>query len=290
MNWLIEWRAISAQIQGLLEAARFYIESLRAGSKQGPFVLKDSYRVGDRQLLPHIQKICDTLRKFRDANKESIPTEAAKSLDAVLNKIQNDFPNLTNADAFNRIHVMVTLLVSFRAEFEYHISDTSVVARRLSERAFIHLQRSIVVDGELRQRWIEAFNEGELACEKLDAVHLLLHGIWAFKVNTEGERTDLVFNDPIQDSYFVERTAEALVLTEWKRVLSPAETERMARDARKQASRYTVGALGGVELARYRFIVLVSKENLTLPANHSENGIEYQHVNVAVDPKPPSKG
>jgi len=51
MSWLIEWKAISAQIQGLLEASRFYIESLRDASK-------DLYMVGNRELLPHIKKIC----------------------------------------------------------------------------------------------------------------------------------------------------------------------------------------------------------------------------------------
>jgi hypothetical protein len=230
MSWLIEWKAISAQIQGLLEASRFYIESLRDASK-------DLYTVGNRELLPHIKKICDTLRKFRDAHKESIPTDAAESLDAVLNKIHKSFPNLKDADAFNHVHVMVTLLVSFRAEFEYHLSDTAAVAKRLSERAFIHLQRSIVVDSELRRKWIEAFNKNEPACEKLGAVHLLLHGIWALKVNTAGERTDLVFNEPILESSSVERTAEALVLTEWKRVLSPTKTEAMASKAREQAAK-----------------------------------------------------
>ena len=119
--------------------------------------------------------------------------------------------------------------------------------------------------------------------------HLLLHGIWAFKVNTEGERTDLVFNDPILESSSVERAAEALVLTEWKRVLSPNKTGEMAAKAREQAARYTVGALGGVELARYRFIVLVSKETLTLPEDRLENEIVYRHINVAVDPRSPSK-
>src|SRR5262245_23896844 len=91
------------------------------------------------------------------------------------------------------------------------------------------------------------------------------------------------------ESSFIERTAEALVLTEWKRVLSPDKTEVMARKAREQAARYTVGALGGVELAGYRFIVLVSKQYLTLPEDQSEKGVVYHHVNVAVDPKSPSK-
>jgi hypothetical protein len=282
MSWLTEWKAISAQIQGLLEASRFYLESLRAAST-------DLYMVGHRELLPHIKKICNALEKFRDAYKESIPTDAAESLDAVLNKIQKGFPNLKDANAFNHVHVMVTLLVSFRAEFEYHLSDTSAVAKRLSERAFIHLSRSIVVDNELRGKWIEAFNRGEPACEKLGAVHLLLHGIWAFKVNTEGERTDLVFNEPLLESSPVEQTAEALVLTEWKRVVSPSKAAAMADKARAQAARYTVGALGGVELAGYRFIVLVSKEALKLPEDHLENGVVYRHINIAIHPRSPSK-
>jgi hypothetical protein len=284
MSWLTEWKAISAQIEGLLEASRFYIDSLRTAKK-------DLYMVGNRELLPHMKKIRASLGKFREAHKESIPTDATESLTAMLDKIDTRFPNLKSADAYDHVHVMVTLLVSFRAEFEYHISDTSAVARRLSERAFTHLQRSIVVDSELRRKWNDAFEIGEPACEKLGAVHLLLHGIWAFKVNTAGERTDLVFNEPILvESSSVERAAEALVLTEWKRVLSPIKTEAMASDARKQAARYTLGALGGVELVRYRFIVLVSKETLMLPEDILENGVIYRHINVAVDPKSPSKG
>jgi hypothetical protein len=289
MSWLTEWKAISAQIQGLLEASRFYVDSLRDPSHHADRA-RDFYRVGDRELLPHIKKICDTLEKFRDTHKAFIPIEAARSLDAVLNKIKNEFPNLKGADAFIHVHVMVTLLVSFRAEFEYHLSDTTAVAKRLSERAFNHLNRSIVADEELRGKWIKAFNKGkEPACEKLGGAHLLLHGIWAFKVGVEGERTDLVFNEPIVEPSSVERTAEALVLTEWKRVLSPNKTEAMARKAREQAARYTVGALGGVELAGYRFIVLVSKEHLKLPDDHLENGVVYRHINIAVQPQSPSK-
>jgi hypothetical protein len=281
MSWLTEWKAISAQIQGLLEAACFY-----SGSAPATIERRDVYAVGHNQLIPHIGVICALLSRFGDNYKDSIPPDAADSLADLLAK----YPSWPKSDDFGYVHIMVTVLASFRAQFEYYMSDTSFVARRLSERAFIHLQRSLVVDSELRQKWNEAFDIDEPACEKLGAVHLLLHGIWAFKVNTAGERTDLVFNEPLLESSSVERTAEALVLTEWKRVLSPTETEAKAGDARKQAARYTVGALGGVELARYRFIVLVSKEHLTLPQDQSENGVTYQHINIAVDPKSPSKG
>jgi hypothetical protein len=144
MSWLTDWKAISAEIQGLLEASRFYTDSLQAISQKTDR-MRDFFKVGDTEVRPHIKKICDTLKKFRGTHKESIPAKAAESLDAVLNKIAKEFSNIQGADAVRYVYVMVTLLVSFRAEFEYHLSDTGAVAMRLSERAFEHLQRSIVV-------------------------------------------------------------------------------------------------------------------------------------------------
>ena len=161
MSWLTEWKTISAQIQGLFEVSRFYFETL--GQAQ-----KDAYSVGYRELVPHIKKIQATLKKFKDTYKESIPPSAAESLDAVFNnRIPKYQKELKEIQAINYVQVMVTLLVSFRAEFEYHLADTAAVARRLSERAFIHLQRSIVAGSELRQKWNKAFNEDEPACENL---------------------------------------------------------------------------------------------------------------------------
>jgi hypothetical protein len=72
MSWLTEWMAISAQIQGLLEASRFYVDSLQALSQKTDR-MRDFLRVGDREVRPHSKKICDTLEKFRDTHKESIP-------------------------------------------------------------------------------------------------------------------------------------------------------------------------------------------------------------------------
>jgi len=226
--------------------------------------------------------------KFRDSHRESVPSGAAESLDAALSR-RTSFSSLKAGNAPEFLQVMVTVLASFRAEFEYHLSDASAVAMRLSERAFEHLQRSIVADDEFRRKWAEAFEKNEPACERLGAIHLSLHGIWAFKIDAKGEKTDLVFNEPIRESSLIERAAEALVLTEWKRVHSPKETEAMAAAARQQAARYRVGALAGVELKNYGFIVLVSKEHLTPPEDHLEDGVTYRHINIAVNPKSPSK-
>jgi hypothetical protein len=48
--------------------------------------------------------------------------------------------------------------------------------------------------------------------EKLGAAHLLLHGIWAFKVSATGERTDLVPGEKLEITPQVEAASEALVL------------------------------------------------------------------------------
>ena len=63
-----------------------------------------------------------------------------------------------------------------------------LIYTRPLQRAFAHLQRSIVVDAEPRAKWQKAFDNGEAECEKLSAVHRLLHGIWAFKINASDQR------------------------------------------------------------------------------------------------------
>jgi hypothetical protein len=116
-----------------------------------------------------------------------------------------------------RVWAALVSLVAFETEMSFLLSDVQASIRSRSERAFSHLQRSIVVDESIRARWLKAFKEGEVACEKLGAVHLLLHGIWAFKVDAAGARTDLVLEEPAGDVAAVQRYADGLVLTEWKK-------------------------------------------------------------------------
>lgn len=114
--------------------------------------------------------------------------------------------------------MLLTALAALRSEFTYIISDKEAVSKRITERAFSHLQRSIVVDSEIRKIWQEAFSERDERCEQLGAVHLLSHGIWAFKVNAMAGRTDLIMNEPLPDFTEIEGSDDALVLTEWKKV------------------------------------------------------------------------
>ena len=51
MSWLTEWKAISAQIQGLLEASRFYIDSARSYLKVLPESLYTKWEKGSCFLI-----------------------------------------------------------------------------------------------------------------------------------------------------------------------------------------------------------------------------------------------
>jgi hypothetical protein len=156
------------------------------------------------------------------------------------------------------------------------------------ERAFIHLQRSIIADRTVHATWHSAFEDGETACEKLGAAHLLLHGIWGFKANAEGERTDLILGQRLQIDSQVERASDALVLTEWKVVRDANELVGKAQEAFDQARRYSEGSLAGFELASRRYLVIVSTPRLEMPSDRTQDLVTYQHINVAVGPATPS--
>jgi hypothetical protein len=150
------------------------------------------------------------------------------------------------------------------------------------------LQRLLVVDASARAAWQAALKDGEIACEKLGAVHLLWHGIWAFKVNAAGERTDLIFQEP-SSSGEEERYADGLVLTEWKVAATPNVGQQRFAEARVQAQRYAAGALAGNELTAYRYLVVVSDEHITVPADIVDGAVVCRHINIVVDPQPPSR-
>lgn len=283
--WISEWAALSKRVSGLLSAAEFYKRFQAPGTP-------DAYGVAKRELLPNSQEIFDILLAYRERHQATLPAQAAASLDHFIERSRGHFS--VNGDTHNNpelaTQLRITALVSFQAEFSYHLSDFDATARRLSERAFSHLQRSIVADADVANKWQTAFDTGgEVACEALGAVHLLLHGIWAFKANSAGERTDLIMQDHTINLAEAERTAEAMVLTEWKLVPKAELLEERSEQAYSQAARYSAGSLGSFELATYRYLVLVSKDTLEVPADRHEGGVQYRHVNIAVKPRSPSK-
>lgn len=274
--WRIEWHALSARIFALFEAAKLYLDSAQT--------LGDFHSVCN-ELIKNGHDILACLEKFHNQYAAILPPAAAQSLAAFLRGPAKLHQQL---DGGTGVQGIVIVLASFRAEFEYLLGDQEAVARQLVERAFVHLQRSIVADRRVAESWRRAFRDGETACERLGAVHMLQHGIWGFKTSTTGERTDLVFGTRLQITPQVQRVSEALVLTEWKIVRQQQELEEKAEQAFQQARRYAVGSLAGFELSSRRFLVLVSRDHIDTPDSRVEGAAVYEHVNVAVSPRVPS--
>jgi hypothetical protein len=289
--WTIEWTALSARIAGLIEAADVYLTELNYRDP-GQYDVS-----GD--LLQNANGVFERLQHFQTNHAAALPQEALMCLRIFLHRYSGSFTQPAGGPP--RVQSVVTLLASFRAEFTYLVSDTEAVARSRVARAFTHLQRSIVADDSVKATWSEAFHRkgtknstAETACEKLGATHLLLHGVWAFKADATGGRTDLVLGEPLLVDNEVRAAADALVLTEWKVVKGETEAEiekdlhNKAQEAYDQAHMYAQGILAGFELATRRYLVLVSSNWLSLPDSRQDGDVVYEYVNVPVAPSPPS--
>jgi hypothetical protein len=273
-----QWEAIAAHIRGLVRAGELHARYLGVRDS-------DSFGRG-RGLSAQTKRIVATLRDYR-GSFDSLPIQVAACIDAFLADagavIEGQLGKSLDEHAL--WHGLV-LLSALEAEVSYLLSDTQELLRSRSELAFMHLQRLVVVDDDVRKKWGAAFESGELRCEQLGGVHLLWHGIWAFKVDASGARTDLVFSEPLGST--TPRAALGLVLTEWKTAEAHNAAQRFD-EARRQADLYTRGPLASTELTAYRYAIVVSREEVEVPEDIYTDGTIYRHVNVAVAPQRPSR-
>ena len=281
MNWLTQWKALSDRIAGIIEAGSLYYRTQVRTSD-------DPYGTVKNQLLPRFQRLFVDLEAFVDRHGAALPPGARTVIVDFIDSNRGLFTNPAMTPEATAKSALPAL-AGFKAEFQYQVADLEVIAQRRVERAFQHLQRSIVADPEVKARWQAAFEKGETSCEGLGAAHLLLHGVWAFKVSGEGERTDLVLQDPLDDMDEVQRSAEALVLTEWKKAPTPELAGEKARQGKAQAEAYSAGVLGGLELAYTRYVVVLSEDWANLPDDESDGVLTYRYVGIAVRPSTPSR-
>lgn len=284
MTYIDQWHALSSRIRGLMQAGQLNARYLIVRST-------DPYGRGNR-LLKQSGRIFSALEAFFQTFGSSLPGAARSALEEFL---ANNRGLLTReaagtADELQeRAWAALVLLAVFETEMSFVLADVQESIRARCERALLHLQRCLVVDETFQGKWRTAFDADEVECERHGAVHLLLHGIWAFKVNAAGERTDLVFQDSGNSLSRAHEYADGLVLTEWKKATSKDEAERRFGEARAQAERYAQGALAGVELTSVRYLIVVSREQVTTPDDFIDGGIIYRHINIAVEPRVPSR-
>lgn len=249
--WLDRWVAISGRIEGLVDAGRLMALTL-AGTRT------DDFGVGKKWIVPELEALKAELHQFATEYCAALPPDAAAALKRFLERAGTG----SAIEGPSNIQAIVPFEI-FRSEFEYLIRDRELEARTLTELAFEHLTRLLAVDGNTRAKWVEAFDSHETHCEQLGAVHLLSHGIWAFKVSSAGSATDLVYGEPIETHVAaIRRTARALVLTEWKLVRDGDDINAVATTARAQSKLYSTGVLHDIALKSTRYVVLVSNKQL----------------------------
>jgi hypothetical protein len=282
--WITEWQAISARIAGLVGAGTFFLQTKE----------NDDFNVSD-DLIQNATRVADNIVTFRTEYEGLLPAHALKCLNNFVAAYDRQFHILPTEkvspkpNGFSGVTVAITTLESFRIEFDHLLADIDELMHSLAVRAFMHLQRSIVADSFIRERWIAAFEAGETACEKMGACHLLLHGIWAFKAVGIGEQTDLVMNEPLIVTDDIRRASHGLVLTEWKIVRTAKQLEFQCEAAYKQAVSYNRGILAGFPVASTRYLVIVSDAAMTMPNSIVDGSMTYEYRNVAVNPSTPSK-
>lgn len=243
----------------------------------------DPYQVVHRVLTPQLLHIVDELRSLLADATEEMPVAAVAALEEFL---EASWPG-TQLDGPTDIQTIVPFAV-LRSQLEYLLSDAEAEGRSVTELAFEHLRRTLAVDADLQTKWLNAFDTREDHVEKLGAVHLLSHGIWAFKVSAAGAATDLVLGEPLADSKRIRTAARSLVLTEWKLVKNDDEADEKATEARRQIDLYRSGVLRSIELKNTRYIVLVFRDHPVDVADIVQGLHTYRHISLAIAPQSPS--
>lgn len=286
MGWHKEWQSIQESITEFTTICNEHVIALSVNQS-------DSYGTVKNVILPMLIDLTNRISTLGDRYNAQLSSEA---LELLRNFTEDTLPFKTgfeSASASVKSATTVThfssLIRRFKSDFNYYTSDLDGVVLRQTARGFSHLQRSIVADQSIREKWICAFNKNEEACEKLGSVHLLQHGIWSFKINSIGEHTDLVLGEPLSDSGLTETylSSDGLVLTEWK-VASEGNSASKFSEALNQAKLYAQGSLASIELKKYRYLVVVSEKQIQTPDDLEQDGVVYKHVNIAVDPISPS--
>jgi hypothetical protein len=278
MNLHSEWKYIKSKILGIREASLFFVKSRTT-------IVVDNLTI---PLLESIRQVFRNILNFQIAYNKMISTDANKILTNFLTG--SKYCNLApQGNYYVILQGAVIELCSFEIEFSFILSDRNATIKRIAQRAFLHLSRSLVVDKTFAEKWNEAFTIGETAVERLGGVHLLLHGIWGVKCNAKGERTDLILGDTLSSASNVEEVADGLILTEWKVARSKKDAGNQWEQALYQAKRYSSGSLAGFELQNIRYLVLVTEDSADCPNDITEGDVIYKHINIAIHPSPPSK-
>jgi len=277
---LDEWRRIGVRLRGLLEAQQIVYG-------------RDHLAASQEWVIPALLDVIDDVEAFAARHDGRISADICDVVKNGVRSIRKKLAErgmLASVPPHSQATGLIAALLTVEGEVSYLLQDFDNETRPIVERAFLHLQRLLVADDTLRAKWYEAFTKGgETACEKLGAVHLLHHGIYAFKTDAKGGRTDLVLGHRLAIDPGLRQATSALVLTEWKLAKHAEHVQHKFDEARAQAKLYGDGILAGFELRSYRYMVVVSEEAQAPPEDLIEAATIYRHINIGLSRHTPSK-
>jgi hypothetical protein len=133
-----EWDALSKRIVGIVEASTFL------------FHCRESDEAFSTNVLMETCKETATAVKSLSIYGDSLPTRAGDALRR-FDRWWDETVKL-NSSGFQRVMAYTTVLASFRGEFDHLFADHDSIIRNKVALAFLHLQRSLVVDQVLREK------------------------------------------------------------------------------------------------------------------------------------------
>jgi hypothetical protein len=265
--WQDDWHSIATEVEALRGAILGFIASIER-------VNHDIYKeLTNRTFIPGFRAVEQRMRDFMRTHGVVIPAPAAEMLPRLL---AEDAPAFTNAQGLAGAALLATWLTSICARIAPLLENEDVIHAHVVERAFLHLQRLIVADSSVRSVWQGAFDSGEIECERRGGVQLLHHGIYGAKMNSTGERTDLVLGTQLAVTDQLRRATSAVALTEWKIVRNVAQLDAVIDGARNQLVLYGRGSLAGFEIATIRFVVTVTEDLCAVRSDQFDQGHNVQ--------------
>lgn len=270
-----QWESLSAKLTGLINAVTLFYQIPEKDHLGTATLLKNEIKnnialIINFKTYADIPQLSELINDFYNSNSS----------------ILNDSTRGVIGDQQN-IKLIINLSL-LKDNIDYFFKDSQTYIRKTVEIAFQHLQRSLIVDQSLRKIWQEDLKEVHF--EKLGSTHLLLHRVWAFKVDATGERTDLVLSEKLDENNPLYECADGLVLTEWKYVKNPDQMDTLIDQAKAQTKLYSGSSLSAVELSNYYYLVMVSQDLfLHRPKTITdESGKIFRVINIAFSPSSPS--
>src|SRR5215831_18709108 len=145
--WLDAWRSLVTRIGQLAEHAHRFVEST---SVMG----RNDHGLSNKMLIPQLQQAHNELKAFLHAHGAKVPHEAATRLRYLLD---TGFEFYRDPSGPPGMIALATSLSIIRTEIDPFMEDTELPRVHIVERAFLHLQRLIVVVPDVRAKWQHAF-------------------------------------------------------------------------------------------------------------------------------------